>query len=79
MKTRTISEETPEILNTISQFIKEYRIQSGLSQLQLSEMAGGIHPNTISHIETGCSYNIQSLLEIALAMDLPLRAVFWEL
>ena len=76
---KTISEETPQILSTISAFIKEYRIQSGLTQVTLSEIAEGMHPNTISHIENGCSYNIKSLIEISLALDLPLRELFWEL
>lgn len=79
MKEKTISEETPEILATISRFIREYRIQSGFTQQELSEMAEGTHPNTISRIETGHSYNIHSLIEIALALDLPLRDLFWEL
>ena len=78
MREKTISEESPEILNTISQFITEYRIQSGLTQQELGEMAG-VHPNTVHHLETGCSYNIKSLIEVALAMDLPLREIFWEL
>ena len=79
MKEKTISEETPEILNTISQFIKEYRIQSGLTQVSLSEITEGTHPNTISRIESGHSFNISSLIEISLALDLPLRELFWEL
>ena len=79
MREKTISEETPEILTTISQFIREYRIQSGFTQQELSEMAEGTHPNTISHIENGSSYNIHSLISIALALDLPLREIFWEL
>ena len=76
---KTISEETPEILNIISQFIKEYRIQSGFSQQELSKIAGGTHPNTISRIESGHSFNISSLIEISLALNLSLREVFWEL
>lgn len=78
MNTKTISEETPEILNTVSEFIRGYRILSGLSQESLSKMSG-IHANTIHHIETGCSYNISSLIAVALALDLPLRELFWEL
>ena len=78
MREKTISEETPEILTTISQFIREYRIQSGLSQECLSEMAG-VHTNTVHHVEIGHSYNIHSLIEISLALDLPLRELFWEL
>ena len=80
MRTKTISEETPEILNTISEFIRGYRIISGYTQQELSEMTeGGIHANTIHHIETGCSYNITSLIEVALALDLPLYELFREL
>ena len=78
MNTKTVSEETPEILNNISEFIRGYRILSGHSQESLSEMAG-VHYNTIHHIETGCSYNIRSLIEVALALDLPLRELFWDL
>ena len=78
MKEKNISEETPEILNTISQFITEYRIQSGLTQHELGDKAG-VHPNTVHHVETGQSHNILSLIELTLALDLPLREVFWEL
>jgi len=78
MSTKTISAETPEILNTISRFMREYRLQSGYSQRELGEISG-IHSNTIHHIESGYSYNIASLIELALALDLPLRELFWEL
>ena len=78
MNTKSISEETPEILNTISEFIRGYRMISGHTQESLSELSG-IHANTIHHIEAGCSYNISSLIEVALALDLPLRELFWEL
>lgn len=78
MNTKTISEETPDILNTVSEFIKGYRMLSGHTLDTLSELSG-IHANTIHHIETGCSFNISSLIEVSLALDLPLREVFWEL
>ncbi len=79
MKEKTISEDTQCILNTVAKFIKVYRWQSGYSQRTLAEMAS-VHYNTISNIESGKhSYNIVSLIEIALALDLPLREVFWEL
>jgi len=78
MSTKTTSAETSEILNTISEFIRAYRSLRGHSRESLSEMAG-VHSNTIHHIETGCSYNIRSLIEVVLALDLPLRELFWEL
>lgn len=84
MRQKCIPVETQQILTTISRFLKEYRFQNGLSQTQLSEMSG-IHANTISHIESWHSkdsrhtYNIVSLIEICMALDLPLRELFWEL
>ena len=77
MNTKTISEETSEILNTISEFMKGYRVLSGHTQDCLSKMSG-IHANTIHRIETGCSYNFSSLIEVTLALDLSLTEVLRE-
>lgn len=80
MKKKSIPEDTQQILDTISIFLKGYRWQNGYTQQQLGEMSG-IHYNTISKIESGhsYSYNIVTLIEICLALDLPLRELFWEI
>lgn len=78
MRENTIPDDTKHIIRTTSRFLKEYRLQSGLTMRQLHDLSG-IHYNTIHKIEHGHSYNILSLIEIALALDLPLRELFWEL
>lgn len=77
MRTKPISEDTQQILTTIARFMKEYRLQSGYTQEELSEISE-IHYNTIHSIESGESFNIVSLVEVCLALDLPFRELFWE-
>lgn len=78
MKKKNIPDETQQIIDTVSRFLKCYRWQNDYSQHRLAELSG-IHYNTISKIESGHSYNIVTLIEICLALDLPLRELFWEL
>ena len=78
MAEKTIPDDTQQILTAISRFLKEYRLQSGYSQQQLAVMSG-IHYNTIYHLESGKNFNIMTLIEICLTLDLPLKEVFLEL
>lgn len=78
MSIKTTSKEGEQILSSIAAFLREYRLQCGLTQEELSERSG-LHANTISHLESGKPHNIMTLVEICIALDLPLREVFWEL
>lgn len=77
---KEIQKHNKERLNTITTFLKWYRINSGISQKELSEYSG-VHRNTIVRYESSIPNNltILTLLEIADALDLSLTEVFKEL
>ncbi len=77
---KEIQKHNKERLNTITTFLKWYRINSGISQKELSEYSG-VHRNTIVRYESSIPNNltILTLLEIADALDLSLTEVFTEL
>jgi transcriptional regulator with XRE-family HTH domain len=57
----------------IGEFVKELRLESGLTQVQLAERMGGITYNAISMIERGHSVpRLRTLLSIAKACDVEL-------
>lgn len=63
-------------LRTVQSFLKWYRINSGLSQQELSENSG-IHRNTIVRYESSIPNNLTllTIYEIADALDLDLKYV----
>ena len=69
-----------ERLQSITTFLKWYRINSGLSQRELSEYSG-VHRNTIVRYESDNTNNLTLLtvFEIVDALDLSLNEVFKEL
>jgi len=65
-------------LNTVTGFLKWYRINSGLSQMELSECSG-VHRNTISRYERHSSnLTIQTILDICYALEIEINQVFLE-
>ena len=75
---KIIPEENQKILAEISSFLREYRIQSGLTLLELSDYSN-LHRNTVLRAEKGFNISLLSLIEIANSLDLPLKELFWEL
>jgi DNA-binding XRE family transcriptional regulator len=69
-----------ERLQAMSTFIKGYRLNSGLSQLELSEVSE-VHRNTIGRLESEIPKNITLLtvFEIADALELDISQVFHEI
>lgn len=56
--------KTEKELKTIGFYLKELRVNSGYTQLELSKHCG-IHPNSISRIESGNNFTIAILLRLA--------------
>jgi len=77
MSTKTFSKEQQDSLKSIAAFLREYRLQSGLTQEDLAEYAD-VHRNTIIRLEAGCNVSIINFITIALAMEIPLREVFYD-
>jgi transcriptional regulator with XRE-family HTH domain len=75
---KIVPEENQIILNEITIFLREYRIQSGLTIQQLSELTT-LHKNTIQRAETGHNISVLTLIEIANSLELPLKELFWDL
>ena len=77
---KEIQEHNKERLISITSFLKWYRINSGISQQELSENAD-IHRNTILRYESTIPKNLTLLtvFEIADALDLSLNEIFKEL
>ena len=56
-------------LTTIGLFLKELRINSGYTQLELSHLSA-VHLNSISRIENGNNFTIAMLLRLAEVLEI---------
>lgn len=83
MKTNLTSEQDFESidnhsrLTAISNFIRVYRVDSGFSQLQLSEQSN-LHRNTIINAESGKNITLLSLFELLDALDVSPEELFQD-
>jgi transcriptional regulator with XRE-family HTH domain len=77
---KDIQQYNKERLQAITSFLKWYRINSGLSQKELSEYSG-VHRNTIIRYESDYPNNLTLLtvFEIVDALHLSPNEVFQEL
>lgn len=62
----------------IANLIKNYRINEGFSQEELSEYSD-LHYNTIYRLESGLSVSFLTILKVAEALDFPLYELFLEI
>jgi transcriptional regulator with XRE-family HTH domain len=66
-------------LNAVTGFLKWYRINSGLSQMELSECSG-VHRNTISRYERqSVNLTIQTILQICDSLHVSISEVLHEI
>ena len=70
------NDEQHKQLQEISGLIRNYRYNEGLSQVELSAMAG-IHSNSLSNIENINNFQIITLLKLIDATGLTLGEFFW--
>lgn len=74
-------EPSPEIirrLNYISLFLKNIRINDGLSQQDVSDQCN-LHRNSIHRVENAQNITVLTLLELCEAYNLPLAEMFMEI
>ena len=62
MSEKEIPDYQQKRIEEISLFIKNWRLNEGLSQREFSHLAG-IHPNSLYHLERMGLYNILTLLK----------------
>jgi len=72
---RNIPEENQKVLDEVSTYLREYRLQSGYTQKELSDFAE-IHRNTISHAETCQNISLLTLIELTNSLDIRLADLF---
>lgn len=84
MKANPISEpdfksiDNHERLTAISNFVKGYRINSGITQKELSQQSN-LHRNTIIRAENAKNMTLISLFELADALDISPKELFQDL
>jgi len=74
---KEIQEHNRERLQAITSFLKWYRINSGLTQQELSEQSG-VHRNTIARYESRnqLNCNLLTILQVADALQLDVNQIF---
>jgi transcriptional regulator with XRE-family HTH domain len=65
-------------LTAISNFIKGYRINSGITQEELSQQSN-LHRNTIIRAENAKNITLLSLLEMADALEISPEELFYDI
>ena len=77
---KEIQEHNKERLQAVTAFLKWYRINSGYSQLELSEFSE-IHRNTIVRYESCIPKNLtlRTVFEVADALELDVNQIFLEI
>lgn len=84
MKAKLISAQDSESIENrlrqkaVSKFIKGYRINSGITQQQLSELSN-LSRNTIINAESGKNLTLNSLFELADALDISPKELFLDI
>jgi transcriptional regulator with XRE-family HTH domain len=84
MKVNLISEQelkstnNHDRLTAISNFLKGYRINSGITQEELSQQSN-LHRNTIINAENGRNITLLSLLDLADALEISPEELFYDI
>lgn len=76
--TNTFEDDNQYRLLLISTFLKEYRINSGFTQEELSQQSN-LHRNTIIRAENAKNITLLSLFELADALDLSPKELFLDI
>ena len=78
MANKTYPKEYYEKLESIASLLREYRINSGYSQVELAEYLN-LHRNTLSRAERGANITVLSLIELCETLELDLKELFCEI
>ena len=74
---KTYPQEYYKKLKNIATLIKEYRLNSGYTQMELAEYLN-LHRNTLSRVERGYDCHILNLIEITETLEIDLSELFYE-
>jgi len=73
MKTNTIPKEHIDRFSQISGFIRNYRINQGITQRELGHT---LHRNTVINAEAGRNITLLSLFDLADQLGLSIKEIF---
>lgn len=73
--TSNISKENQLVLKSMSDFLKNYRVFSGLTQEQVSEYAE-LNRSSVIRLEKGYPVSFLTILKICSILELPLYELF---
>jgi transcriptional regulator with XRE-family HTH domain len=78
MKGKEISTDHQKKLEAVSSFLREYRINSGISRKELSGFTN-LHLNTIARAEHSKNISLLNLIKIAENLDVSWKEIFFEI
>jgi len=78
MNSKPISKPNSNRLKYIGNFLRNYRLNEGLTQLEVSEEAN-IHRNTIHHLEAGKNVTLTTLFDLCDYYDISLADVILDI
>ena len=77
MKARTITPENQKRLEILGMYIRELRINQGMTQIGLRDnLNSPPHRNTIIRAEAGKNISILTVFELADALDVEIKELF---
>ena len=75
---KTYPQEYYKKLGNIAALIKEYRLNSGYSQMELAENLN-LHRNTLSRAEGAKNMTVLTLIELCETLELDMSELFYEM
>ena len=75
---KTYPQEYYKKLENIAALIKEYRLNSGYSQMELAEYLN-LHRNTLSRAEGAKNMTVLTLIELCETLELDMSELFYEI
>lgn len=74
----TIPDHHQKRLDYLGSFIRNYRLNSGMTQYELSDCADSVHRNTLVRLEAGKNISLVKLFEVLDALELSPHDLFLD-
>ncbi len=78
MQNKSIPDQHRKRLETLAGFIREYRINEGMTRNDLHQNLN-LHVNSIVRAENAKNISLLTLFEIVDTLDLNLKDLFWDI
>ena len=74
----TVTNQHQKRLNYLGAFIRNYRMNFGMTQYELSDCADSVHRNTLVRLEAGKNISLVKLFEVLYALELEPHDLFLD-